>query len=187
MPLATPNNVDSIRAWDQVDIYTGVVGTTLPTDTTTALAVGFTAMGLMSDDELTRTHNVDRNELRAFGGQLVRVKRQAQSLQFVWTALENTHKVWQMANPGSTAVTATGVTTRTVKAQTFAQVAMVIHAVEGTIRTRLVIPKAEIFSDGDSKLGPSGMYERPMTAMVYPDSTGTLYLEITDDIAAASS
>ena len=187
MALATPGDRANVRSWDSIDVYTAVVGSTAPTDVATALAAAFTAIGLLSEDEFTRTFEVDRNELRSLGGNLVRVKRQAQTVSFAFTALENSHKVFTVANPGSTAVTATGITTRTFKKQTTLEVAMVVQATEGSIISRLWVPRAELFADGDMQMGPSGMYETPMSAMVYPDSSGNLFYEITNDAAASAS
>lgn len=189
MPAAAGDRTNA-RSWDIIDVYTGIVGTTGPTDVTTALAAGFTAVGLMADESLTRTRNVDRNELRSFGGRMVRVKRSAQSQQFAFTAIENTDKVFKLANPGSTSVTSAGptppagVTTRTFKEQTSVEVAMVLHMVEGTVISRLYIPKVEVFSDGDTPMGPSDLYQTAMTAIVYPNSTNELFFEITNDPGA---
>src|SRR5215216_1358924 len=105
MPLATPNDTLNVLSFDTIDVYTAPVGTTGPTDTATALNVAFKLNGLLSDDELTSSLSVDRNELRALGGKLVRVKRTSQTRSFAWTFLENSHQVWTLANPGSTAAT----------------------------------------------------------------------------------
>jgi hypothetical protein len=118
MALATPGDTLNVLSFDSIDVYTAPVGTTGPTDTATSLNVAFKLNGLLSDDELTSSLAVDRNELRALGGKLVRVKRTSQTRSFSWTFLENSHQVWTIANPGSTAATAAGVTTRTVKSQT---------------------------------------------------------------------
>ena len=187
MPLATPGDTNNVRSWDTIDVYTAAVGSTAPTDVATALNAAFKATGLLSDDELTRTLAVDRTELRALGGKLVRVKRTSQTRSITFTALENSHQVFTIANPGSTATTTTGITTRTIKSQTTVQLAAVVHAVEGTNITRLWIPKLEIFADGDTKMGPSGMYQTPMTGMFYPDSSDIFFFEITNDPAAAAS
>jgi hypothetical protein len=187
MPVAVGGDRANVRSWDVADVYTAVVGSTAPTDTSTALAAAFTAVGLLSEDGLTRTRNVDRNELRSLGGKIVRVKRSSQSTQIGFTALENIHKVFLTANPGSSAVTATSITTRTVREQSTLELAMVIHLVEGTNVSRLWIPKAEVFADGDTPIRPTDMYSTPMTAMIYPDSTGVLYYEITNDPGAAAS
>lgn len=187
MALATPNETGNVRAWDTIDVYTAIVGSTLPTTPAVALDAAFTALGLMSDDEFTRTRNVDRTELRSLGGRLVRTKRQAQTMSMSFTALENSHKVFTIANPGSSATTSTGTTTRIYREHTTVNLAVVIHAVEGTNVTRLIIPRAEIFSDGDTTMGPSNMSMTPMTIMVYPDSTNTLFTEITNDPAASAS
>jgi len=187
MPLVTPGLTDSVRAWDIADVYTAPTGSTAPTDTTTALNAAFVNMGLMDEEQMTWTRNVDRNELRSMGGRMVRVKRQAQSMQFSFTPLENSHEVFLRANPGSSAATATGITTRTFKSQTTALRAMVLHLVEGSIRSRLWIPSCEIFSDGDRTIGPEDKYKTPMTVVVYPGTADILMYEITDDVAAAAS
>lgn len=187
MPLATPMDPDNVRSWDSITFFTGAVGSTAPTDTTTALDAAFKNNGLISEDDLTQSVNVDRNELHSQGGKLVRVKRTSQTRQWTVTLLENSHQVFTIANPGSTAATATGVTTRHYKAQTTALVAIVIEAVEGDIVSRFWIPSAEVFADGDRTLGPSAMWMQPVTIMVYPDSTDEFYTELTDDPAAAAS
>jgi hypothetical protein len=255
----------NVRSYDFIDVYTAASGTTLPTDVTTALSPGFTPVGLLSEDELTRAMNMDRNELRSLGGRLVRVKRTGETRQFTWTCLENTDKVFKLANPGSTSATTGGpsiavtgtaatdiltatahgfavndtvvfnalvggtgltsgtvyyviaanlatntfqvatsaggtavnfstdvtsgtvgkaITTRTYKAQTTVELAMVIQAVEGAVITRFVVPKAEVFSDGETKYGPSGMAMTPMTTMIYPDSTSQFFFDITNDPGA---
>jgi hypothetical protein len=257
----------NVRSYDFIDVYTAPVGTTLPTDVVTALNASFTAVGLLSEDELTRAMSMDRTELRSLGGRRVRVKRTGETRQFTWTALENTDKVFKLANPGSTSVTSgqpsftlttsaaaddiidttaphgfavndrvvftaltggtgltTGtvyyviaanlgaqtfqvsttqggsaavfsaditagtvgraITTRTYKSQSTVELAMVIVAREGTVTSRFVIPRTEIFSDGDTQYGPSGMAQTPMTAMIYPNSSDEFFYDITDDPGA---
>lgn len=187
MALATPGDRANVRSWDLVEVFSAPVGTTMPVDTATALNVAFKSLGLMSEDELTLSFEMDRTEHRSMGGELVKVKRQAQSRRFTFTALENSHEVFTVANPGSTATTATGITTRTVKKQTTLEKAVVIEATEGATKTRILCARAEVFSDGDRVLGPSGMYETPMTGVIYPASNGDLYVEITNDAAASAS
>jgi hypothetical protein len=187
MARATGGNATNIRSYDLAVVYTAPVGTAAPTDTSTALNASFLSLGLLSEDGVTRTLNMDRTELKSMGGSLVRVKRTGQSVQFTFTALENIDEVFVRANPGSTSATATGTTTRTYKAQTTVALAAVIHCVEGSNISRFWIPNAEVFADGDMSLNPQGMAGKNFTLMAYPDSVGIVHYEITNDAGAAAS
>lgn len=183
-------NRDNVRVYDLADVYTAPVGTAGPTDIATALNALFTPVGLLSEDGINRTRDVDRTEHRSYGGVIVKATRTAQTLSFGFTALENTDKVFKLANPGSTSATVTLITTRTVKAQVSAEVAMVIHLVEGSgvgaKATRIHIPKVEVFQDGDTAYNADNMVQSEMTGIVYPASDGTFFFEITDDPGAVA-
>jgi hypothetical protein len=187
MARAVGGNPTNVRSYDLAVVYTAPLGTAAPTDTTTALNASFLSLGLLSEDGVTRTLNMDRTELKSMGGSLVRVKRTSQSVQFGFVALENIDEVFVRANPGSTSATTTGITTRTYKAQTTLQLAAVIHCTEGTNRSRFWIPNCEVFADGDTALNPQGMAGKNFTLMAYPDSAGIVHYEITDDAGAAAS
>lgn len=187
MARATGGNATNVRSYDLAVVYTAPVGTAAPTDTSTALNASFLSLGLLSEDGVTRTLNMDRTELKSMGGSLVRVKRTGQSVQFTFTALENIDEVFVRANPGSTSLTTTGITTRTYKAQTTVALAAVIHCTEGATISRFWIPNAEVFADGDMALNPQGMAGKNFTLMAYPDSAGIVHYEITNDTGAAAS
>jgi hypothetical protein len=187
MARAVGGSATNIRSWDLAVVYTAALGTAAPTDTSSALNVAFLSLGLLSEDGVTRTLNMDRTELKSMGGNLVRVKRTSQSVAFTFMALENIDEVFVRANPGSTSATATGTTTRTYKAQTTVPLAAVIHCTEGTNISRFWIPNAEVFADGDMALNPSGMAGKNFTMMAYPDSAGIVHYEITNDAGAAAS
>lgn len=187
MARATGGNPTNIRSYDLAVVYTAPLGTAAPTDVVTALNASFLSLGLLSEDGVTRTLNMDRTELKSMGGSLVRVKRTSQSVQFTFVALENIDEVFVRANPGSTSATATGITTRTYKAQTTVQLASVIECTEGSNKSRFWIPNCEVFADGDTALNPSGMAGKNFTLMAYPDSTGIVHYEITNDAGATAT
>jgi hypothetical protein len=187
MARALGGNPDNIRSWDLVVVYTAALGTTAPTDTTTALAAGFLSLGLLSEDGVTKSENVDRTDLKSMGGQYVRSKVTSQVTNFTFQALENIDETWIRANPGSTSATATGITTRAYKTQTALQLAVVLHCTEGTIRTRYWIPKAFVYADGDTPLVPTAMAGKNFTIAPVPDSATIRMYEITDDTGAAAS
>ena len=183
MPVVGGDRVN-IRSWDIVKVYVAPVGTAVPTDVATALNALFIYLGLMSEDEYVTSRAEDRNELRSMGGDLVRTKVTGQTRSFAFTALENTDQVFKAANPGSTSATVTTITTRSYKKRTALEQAVVVQHEEGSLIMRQIYLRAELFSDGDRQAGPSGMWGTPITGMVYPDSAGLLYTEITNDPAA---
>jgi hypothetical protein len=114
--VATPTN---IRSYDLAVVYTAPGRHRRADRHHDGAQRAFLSLGLLSEDGVTRTLNMDRTELKSMGGSLVRVKRTSQSVQFKFRiALENIDEVFLRANPGSTSATTTGITTRTYKAQT---------------------------------------------------------------------
>lgn len=172
------------RIWVGATVYHAPLATTGPTDTTTALAAAWKDIGLLSDDGMTESRDQDSSDKFAYGGQLVRSTRSKFKRTFEVTAIEDNAEVWQLLNPGSTAVTATGITTRTVKAPTPDPQAWVFELIDGDVTKRLYIPRGEITEVGDRNIDDDELQAFPFTVTVYPAADGTFYKEITDDPAA---
>ena len=64
-------------------IYRAPLGTTLPTDASTALASAFTCIGYISDDGLVEGNSVESEVIKAWGGDPVLT---------IMTSFENTFK-----------------------------------------------------------------------------------------------
>ena len=174
------------RIWINADVYVAPVGTSAPTDTTTALNVAYEALGLLSEDGMTESRDQDSTDFYAYGGILVRTVRSKFKRTFKVIALEDTPVVFDLVNPGSSASTAGGVTTRTVKVpSTPNPKAWVIETVDGTITRRRAIPNAEVTELADINISDSEITAYEMTLTVYPDADGILYYDITDDPQAA--
>lgn len=169
------------RIWLNADAYVAPVGTTAPTDLTTALNVAFKALGLLSEDGLSETRENDTTDHYAWGGILYRTTRSKHKRTLKITALEDNLVVWGLVNPGSTAVTASGVTTRTVKVPTTDPRAMVLVTTDGGITRRRAIARCEVTEIGDVTESDSeaSMYE--LTVVVYPSAAAVLYVDITND------
>jgi hypothetical protein len=180
-------DTDNPRIWLGADVYVGAVGSTAPTDTTTALDAAFKALGLLSEDGMTEKRDQSSDDYYAWGGVLVRTVRSKFKRTFVVTALEDNATVFALVNPGSTAATATGTTTRTVKNPTVNPQAFVFEMRDGDVTRRIVVPKGEVTEVGDVKYSDSDITGFELTITVYPASDGTLYKDITDDPAAAAA
>ena len=68
-------------------MYMAAAGTTLPTDTTTALT-SFTALGYVSKDGVTNTNSPESDTVKAWGGDTVLTLQTAKPDQFKFTLIE---------------------------------------------------------------------------------------------------
>jgi hypothetical protein len=179
-------DIDNPRIWVNADVYVGDVGSTGPTDTTTALDAAFDALGLLSDDGMTESREQESTDHYAHGGILVRTTRSKHKRTIVVTALEDNPVVFDLVNPGSDAATTTGTTTRTVKVPSDPNPkAFVLELVDGDVTKRRHIPRGEVVEVGDIAISDNEMTMYELTINIYPASDGTLYFDITDDEQAA--
>ena len=175
-------DTDNVRVWLNADVYVAPVGSTAPTDTTTALDAAFEAIGLLSEDGSAEGREEETADHYAWGGILVRTTRSKHKRTLKVTALEDTPVVFDLANPGSTAITlGSGETTRTVKAPTSNPKALVLETVDGDVTTRRYVPNCEAFVTGEIEQSESSPTMVELTFHVYPDADGVLFYDITND------
>jgi hypothetical protein len=177
----TTGDTDNPRIWTGADVYTAPVGSTLPTDVTTALNAAFRPLGLLSEDGMTESRDEDTTDHYAWGGILVRTTRSKHKRTFVVTALEDNDVVFDLTNPGSNTATTAGVTTRTVKVPTSNPQAFVFHLTDGTTKKRIAIPSGEVTEVGESTYSDAEITMRELTITVYPDASSLLFYEISND------
>lgn len=175
-------DVANPRIWSGADVYVAAVGTTAPTDIATAWAAGWEAVGLLDGEAgMTESRTEDVVDHFAWGGVLVRTTRSKHKRSFTFTALEDNLVVFGLIQPGSTAVTTTGITTRTVIVPTTDPRAFGVELVDGVITKRRVIPRGEIIAVADTSFNDAELAVYEVTVNIYPDAAGVLYLDITDD------
>jgi hypothetical protein len=180
-------DTENPRIWLNGDVRVADVGSTAPTDTDTAWAGAWEALGLLSDDGMIESRNNSTQDHYAWGGILIRTTRNQHMRTFRVTALEDTPVVRDLVDPGMTAAESDGVTTRTVKVPTSNRKAFGIETTDGEITRRIVIPRGEVIEVADVNAQDDDMQMFEMTIHVYPDSDGVLYYEITDDPQADPS
>lgn len=185
-------DVANPRIWEGADVYVFALGTTMPTDTTTALSSTILAgaLGLLGEDGMTFNGDFQtKDDKYAWGNILVRRSRSRYRETFTVTALETEAKnVWELANPGSTAATASGVTTRTVKVPVIGAVGALLQLKDPQgVTKRRAIPRVEFEVTGDVQMSDSEMAGLQFTATIIPSGAGVRYFDIIDDPAAAVS
>jgi hypothetical protein len=174
-------DTDNPRLWEGADFYAAPVGTTAPTDVETALATAWEAVGLLSEDGASESRDQDKNDHYAWGGKLVRTTRSKHKRTIKVTCLEDNLVVFGLVNPGSTASTTGGVTTRTIKIPKSDPRAFLLELRDGDITKRRVIPKGEVDEIGEVTLSDSELQAYELTITIYPSADDVLYLDITDD------
>lgn len=174
-------NVANPRIWINADVYVAATATAAPTDVSTALPADWEAVGLLSEDGMTESREDEQTDHYAWGGILVRTTRSKHKRTFTVTCLEDNLVVYGLVNPGSTAATTAGVTTRTVKVPGTDPRSWVVQMKDGGITKRRYIPRAEVVEVGDVTSSDAAMVMYELTVNVYPDGDGVLYKDITDD------
>lgn len=142
-------------------IFRAPVGTTLPTDATTALDNAFIDMGYASEDGLTNSNSPESTVIKAWGGTPVLTIQESKedTFKLVFISAENV-EVQKMVY-GNTNVTGTNFSTGvsvTANAKELEEAAYVIETIaRGNIAHRIVIPSAKpteigeiVYSDTDA-------------------------------------
>lgn len=169
------------RIWVNAKVLVAPVGTTAPTDIATAWSATWKDLGLLSEDGLTEARDQDVSDHYAWGGLLVRTVKSKHKRTMKVTALEDNPIVWGLVNPGSSASSASTITTRTIKVPTSDPRAFGMELLDGSVTSRLIIPRGEIIELGDVTKSDSELTMYELTINLYSASDGTLYKEITND------
>lgn len=181
-------DTENPRIWVNADVYVAPVGTAGPTDIATGLNAAFEALGLLSEDGMTEGREQEQTDHYAHGGILVRTTKSKHKRTMVVTALEDNPVVFKLANPGSTAASVGGVTTRTVKIPNQPDPrAFVLELVDGDVTRRRHIPRGEVTEVGEVTIADDEMEMHELTITIYPDANDVLYYDITDDPQAVES
>lgn len=179
-------DTDNPRIWEGADVYVAEAGSTGPEDVTNPWPDGWDALGLLSEDGLTESRDQDTTDHYAYGGILVRTTRSKHKRTFKVTCLEDNAVVFGLVNPGSTADTSDGLTTRAIKVPTTDPRAFGFEFRDGEITKRIVVSKGEVTEVGEVTYSDSEMAVYELTVNIYPDADGVLYYELTNDPAAAA-
>lgn len=178
--MNTVSNVTAGKPAIAGAIWAAPVGTTLPTDTTTALDAAFKCLGYCSEDGLTNGMSVDSTDVKAWGGDTVLNILTSKDDTFGFTLIEVLNEdvlkfVYGENNVSGTL--ATGLTINVNNAD-FEEKSLVIDMVlRNNTAKRIVIPDCKISELGDVTYsdGDAVGYETTVTCM--PDNSGNKHYE----------
>jgi len=169
-------------------VLRGAVGTVLPTNSSTAPAVGFVALGYVGEDGLTYTPARSTDKKRAWGGDIVKVVQTEYSETWTFTLVESMNAdvlktVHGTANVATTAATVSTGTLQTVKSNgdVLPNLPWVFDMIEGATKRRVVLPNAQITEVGEVQFTDGELVAYPVTLEAFEDATGNNSYTYLDD------
>lgn len=161
-------------------IYRAAAGSTLPTDTTTALDAAFVCLGYVSEDGLTNSNSPESDSIKAWGGDTVLTYQSSKEDTFSFTLIEALNSDVLAAVYGDDNVSGTLSTGLTVTANSGEQeeCSWVIDMVlRNGAAKRIVIPQAAVTEVGDIVYADEECIGYELTITATPDSAGNTHYE----------
>lgn len=149
-------------------LLTGPLGTTLPTDTATALNVAILPCGYVGSDGVVQTIDADQTQIKAWGGDIVRSIQTSHDLTYKFTLIE-TNNVSLKAYYGEDNVTDGAVQ---IKAGDLEHKVWVIEIKDGDSRIRICIPDGQVTDRGDVSFTDEDAVGGEITLECFPDADG---------------
>lgn len=152
-------------------LLTAPLLTALPTDTTTALNAAFSAGGYLGDDGVVQTIDTDSNDIKAWGGDIVRTVQTSHKLTYAFTLIE-TASASLGTYYGAANVTGTSLITVKIVAGDLPHQEWVLEVRDGASKIRIAIPDGQVTDRGDVSYTDGDAVAYPCTITCYPDSSG---------------
>lgn len=170
-------------------VYVAPLGTTIPTDATTAWAVGWDELGYMTEDGVTITPGQESTELNAWQSFYpVRRLSTRKTLEASFTMMQWNRETLALAFGGGTFTTATGVTTyEPPEAGADYTVMLGIEAIDGSKITRIIIERGNVSDVGAMPFIRTGAAVIPITfAMLAAEGATNPFTIVSNDPALAA-
>ena len=162
------------------------VGTALPVGVNGSVSA-FTDCGYISDAGLKTSNKLTVQTVRDWGGDIIRSYVQSTdgiiSLTFLETNTQTTAAFWGGTNVTVTAPTgSTGnVISVAVNGQDPNHFAWVFNVKDGIRKKRLTVPDGQVMMRGDVTYTKAGAVMYTIDITCYPDASGNLWYEVSDD------
>lgn len=157
------------------------VGTTAPTDVSTAWAAGWKDLGYTTDDGVVLRPNLAVTDINAWQSfEPVRRVVTSRGLTVAFTLLQMTREALQIAFNGGTFTGTDPITYTPGEAGNIFERALGVEATDGTKTVRLVVPRVDISDVGDIPFTKTGAANIPLTLAMLGTSGGAPFTIIAD-------
>lgn len=171
-------------------VYRAPLGTTLPTDATTALNSAFKHLGYVSEDGVVNSNGPETDSIKAWGGDTVMGLQTEKPDNWKLTLIEVLNKYVMSAVYTSANVTGTLDSGITIKANSkeMEEACWVFDMLlRGNVLKRVVLPDAKISELGDITYKDDEAIGYEITLMAMPDSDGNTHYEYIKKAGSGSS
>lgn len=169
-------------------IFMAPIGTTLPTDSTTALASAFVELGYASDAGVVNSESRETETIKAWGGDTVLKPFTGKEDTFKFTLIEALNENALKLVYGESNVSgslANGITIKSA-AEDLEYHSFVIEMVLNGAVKRIVIPSAKVTEVGDITYADGEAIGYDTTLSCVPDSTGGTHYEYIKAVSSAA-
>lgn len=178
--MSNTENVSTAKPNVAGAIHTAPLGTTLPTDATTALNVAFKSLGYVSEDGINNENTPSSDKIKAWGGDTVAVVQSEKEDTFSFKLIESTNIDVLKEIYGAENVTGTIATGITIKAnsKSLEPHCIVLDMIlKGGILKRIVIPNGQISETGEINYVDNDVVGYEVTVQAMPDIDGNTHYE----------
>lgn len=163
-------------------VAAGPIDSDLPDDATSPLPEGIVPLGLVGDEGVSLTRERSTDDIRAWGGQIVRTVQTEFSESATFQFLESDKAEVLTEVYGEDNVTVSGGNISIVhNEQTLPPRVFVFDMRDGDKRRRLVLPNAQITETEDISYVHSDIIRYGVTVTAYPDEDGNSAYEYIGD------
>lgn len=169
-------------------VFVADQGATPPTDVSADWGVAWEDTGWNTDTGFGEAKNSDTTKKYAINGSVIKIVKSSDERTFTFECYESNATVLGLTRPGSAPATVGGVTTTEVKAFVGSNIkAFGLEYVYGDIVRRVVIPSGEATLTDTIQEAYTDLTIYKFSVDCYPDSDGTLYINMTNNPAEAVS
>ena len=156
------------------------LGTTLPTDATTALDAAFISLGYISEEGLSNPNSMTTEDIKAWGGDIVYSAETEKSDRFRFKLIEALNINVLKTAYGDDNVTGNLTSGITITANSKPQESaswVIEEVLRGGVLKRIVIPDGKITNIEDIDYKDSEVLGYDITITAYPDDSGNTHYE----------